>query len=56
MEINITVIYDKEMEQVHIDDYNYNSCTYCNIKSKEEIGKCVNDFVKSYYEEEEENV
>lgn len=53
MEIEIIVKYDKEMEEVNISDYSYNSCTYCNIKSKEEIGKCVNDFIKSYCEEEE---
>ena len=54
MEIEIEVIYDKEMQEVSIRDYHYNSCTYCNIKSKEEVGKCVNDFIKSYYEEEED--
>lgn len=49
-EFEIVVEYDEESEAVNIRDYHYNSCTYCKIKSTDEIGECIKDFIKSYYE------
>ena len=51
MEIEIEVIYDKESQEVSIRDYHYNSCTYCNIENAKQVGECVEDFIKSYGEE-----
>lgn len=48
-EYEIIVKYEEEFGQVHISDYHYNSCSYF-IKSVNEIGQCINDFIKTYYE------
>ena len=47
-DFEIVVKYDKELQEVHIYNESYSSCTYCNIKTKEEIADSVKDFIESY--------
>ena len=51
--MELIVKYYAEDKEVHIEDYHYNSCTYCNIESAKQVGECVEDFIKSYCEEED---
>ena len=46
-ELKLIIEYDEEMEELTIMDEHFNSCSYL-IKNINEIGKCVNDFIKEY--------
>lgn len=46
-EFELIIKYDKELQQVHIED-GYNSCSYMNIKTENDIADSVKDFIESY--------
>lgn len=46
-EFELIIRYEKELQQVHIED-GYNSCSYINIKTKEDITNSIKDFIESY--------
>lgn len=48
VELTLKITYEEDFKELNISTYNYyNSCSY-DIKNLNEIGQCVNDYIKNY--------
>lgn len=52
-DFGLQITYYKDLEELHIEDWHFNSCTYIDIKNENDILTSVYDFIKSYVKEGE---
>lgn len=51
-DIELIIKYDSELEDLHIENNRYDSCSYMRVKTKKEIADSIIDFIESYEEVE----
>lgn len=51
-DIELIIRYDSELEDLHIENNRYDSCSYMRIKTEKEIADSIVDFIKNYEDNE----